>query len=63
MPGLSIALACLVGDLAFLTATILHNPIKVTTVSPEYLLAMKLMSARYGEKDYEDIRFLLGKTP
>ncbi|MCL2494840.1 MAG: hypothetical protein FWE98_04195 [Oscillospiraceae bacterium] len=56
-------MACLVGDLAFLTATILHNPIKVTTVSPEYLLAMKLMSARYGEKDYEDIRFLLGKTP
>ena len=35
--------------------------LKVTTVSPEYLLAMKLMSARFGEKDYEDIHFLLGK--
>jgi len=35
--------------------------LKVTTVSPGYLLAMKLMSARYGEKDYEDIRFLLKK--
>lgn len=33
----------------------------VQTVSAEYLLAMKLMSARYGEKDGEDIRFLLGK--
>ncbi|MDR1978024.1 MAG: hypothetical protein LBQ42_04755, partial [Synergistaceae bacterium] len=28
----------------------------VQTVSAEYLLAMKLMSARYGEKDYDDIR-------
>ena len=33
--------------------------LKVTTVSPEYLLAMKLMSSRFGEKDAEDIRFLL----
>ena len=33
--------------------------LKVTKVSDEYLLAMKLMSARYGETDYEDIRFLL----
>jgi hypothetical protein len=35
--------------------------LKVTVVSPEYLLAMKLMSARFGEKDYDDIRFLLEK--
>jgi len=28
---------------------------------PEYLLAMKLMSARYGEKDAEDVYFLLKK--
>jgi hypothetical protein len=33
--------------------------LKITTVSPEYLLAMKLMSSRIGEKDAEDIRFLL----
>lgn len=35
--------------------------LKVTVVAPEYLLAMKLMSARYGEKDAEDIRFLIKK--
>jgi len=35
--------------------------LKITTVSPQYLLAMKLMSARFGEKDYEDIHFLMGK--
>ncbi|MCL2088985.1 MAG: DUF6036 family nucleotidyltransferase [Oscillospiraceae bacterium] len=35
--------------------------LKVTVVSPEYLLAMKLISARYGEKDFEDIVFLLRK--
>ena len=35
--------------------------LRVQTVSAEYLLAMKLMSARYGETDYEDIRFLLNK--
>ena len=35
--------------------------LKVTTVAPEYLLAMKLMSARQGEKDIEDIGFLLNK--
>lgn len=35
--------------------------LKITTVSPEYLLAMKLMSARYGEKDSEDILFLMKK--
>jgi hypothetical protein len=33
----------------------------VQTVSAEYLLAMKLMSARYGERDHDDIRFLFGK--
>ena len=35
--------------------------LRVQSVSAEYLLAMKLMSARYGEKDYDDIRFLLHK--
>ena len=35
--------------------------LRVQTVSAEYLLAMKLMSARYGEKDYDDIRFLLNR--
>jgi hypothetical protein len=35
--------------------------LNIQTVSAEYLLAMKLMSARYGEKDYGDIRFLLKK--
>jgi len=35
--------------------------LKITVVSPEYLLAMKLMSARYGEKDMDDILFLMEK--
>ncbi|MDR0325074.1 MAG: hypothetical protein LBI19_03140 [Oscillospiraceae bacterium] len=35
--------------------------LRIQTVSAEYLLAMKLMSSRYGEKDYDDIRFLFGK--
>jgi predicted nucleotidyltransferase len=35
--------------------------LKVTTVSPEYLLAMKLMASRQGEKDMSDIAFLLDK--
>ena len=35
--------------------------LKITAVTPEYLLSMKLMSARYGEKDAEDIRFLMNK--
>jgi hypothetical protein len=35
--------------------------IVVTTVTPEYLLAMKLMASRYGEKDAEDIAFLMKK--
>ena len=37
------------------------NGLRVQTVTAEYLLAMKLMSSRQGEKDYEDIRFLLNK--
>jgi hypothetical protein len=35
--------------------------LNVQTVSAEYLLAMKLMSARHGEKDHEDICFLFQK--
>ena len=35
--------------------------LKVTTVSADYLLAMKLMSARFGETDYGDIKFLMEK--
>jgi len=33
----------------------------IQTVSTEYLLAMKIMSARYGEKDSDDILFLMNK--
>jgi len=40
---------------------LIMDGLKVTVVSPEYLLAMKLISARYGEKDAEDIRFLIKK--
>jgi CRISPR-associated endonuclease/helicase Cas3 len=35
--------------------------LKVQTVSAGYPLAMKTLSARYGEKDYEDILFLMDK--
>jgi len=35
--------------------------LKITVVAPEYLLSMKLMSARYGETDADDIRFLFKK--
>ena len=35
--------------------------LRITVVTPEYLLAMKLMSARYGETDAGDIRFLMSK--
>ncbi|MDR1523256.1 MAG: hypothetical protein LBS29_04830 [Endomicrobium sp.] len=35
--------------------------LRIQTVSAEYLLAMKMMSARYGEKDREDILFLFNK--
>ena len=34
--------------------------IEITTASPRYLLAMKLMAMRFGEDD-EDIEFLLGE--
>jgi len=33
--------------------------LRITSVSADYLLAMKLMSARYGETDYRDISFLM----
>ena len=36
------------------------NGIEVTTASPRYLLAMKLMAMRFGEDD-EDIEILLGQ--
>ena len=35
--------------------------LKISTVSADYLLAMKLMSARFGETDYDDIKFLMKK--
>ena len=35
--------------------------LQVQAVTTEYLLAMKLMSARYGEKDYDDVKFLFNK--
>ena len=35
--------------------------LKVTTVTSEYLLAMKLMSARFIGQDYNDIKYLLNK--
>jgi Nucleotidyltransferase of unknown function (DUF6036) len=35
--------------------------IEITTASPRYLLAMKLMATRFGEDD-EDIRLLLGEA-
>ena len=35
--------------------------LKISTVSADYLLAMKLVSARYGETDYGDIKFLIQK--
>lgn len=37
--------------------------LKVSTVTPEYLLAMKLMSSRVGGQDYSDIKFLFDKLP
>ena len=33
----------------------------INVVTTEYLLAMKLLSSRQGEKDLEDIRFLINK--
>jgi len=35
--------------------------LRINTVSAEYLLSMKLLSARYGETDYDDIDFLIKK--
>ncbi len=35
--------------------------LKISTVTPEYLLAMKLMSSRVEGQDYNDIKFLLRK--
>ena len=35
--------------------------LKIATVTADYLLAMKLMSARFGETDYDDVRFLMQK--
>ena len=35
--------------------------LKIFTVYPEYLLAMKLMSSRYETNDYEDANFLCRK--
>ena len=35
--------------------------LRIQTITAEYLLAMKLVSARYGETDYDDINFLLNK--
>ncbi|MDR3012435.1 MAG: hypothetical protein LBU70_04415 [Chitinispirillales bacterium] len=35
--------------------------LKITAVTPEYLLAMKLMSSRVEGQDYNDIKFLLRK--
>lgn len=35
--------------------------LKISAVTPEYLLAMKLMSSRVEGQDYNDIKFLLRK--
>jgi len=40
---------------------IVLDGLKITVVSPDYLLSMKLMSARFGETDAGDIRFLMDK--
>jgi hypothetical protein len=50
-----------VGANAPIEEVIAWKGLKIQTVSAEYLLAMKMMSARYGEKDYEDILFLMNK--
>ena len=50
-----------VGDNASTEDFIALRGLRIQTVTAEYLLAMKLMSARQGERDYEDIRFLLNK--
>jgi len=38
-----------------------YDALKISTVTPEYLLAMKLMSSRVEGQDYNDIKFLLKK--
>lgn len=35
--------------------------LQINSISPEYLLAMKLLSARLSETDLEDVKFLLEK--
>jgi len=35
--------------------------LKISAVTPEYLLAMKLMSSRVEGQDYGDIKFLMHK--
>ncbi|MCL1805311.1 MAG: DUF6036 family nucleotidyltransferase [Clostridiales bacterium] len=50
-----------IGDNAPIEDYLVLNGLRVQAVSTEYLLAMKLMSSRYGEMDYQDIRFLLRK--
>jgi len=50
-----------VGDNAEIEDFTMLKGLRITTVSTEYLLAMKLMSARFGERDYDDIRFLVKK--
>ena len=48
-------------DEALVDEFMILNGLVITVVAPEYLLAMKLMSARYGETDAGDIRFLMSK--
>jgi len=38
-----------------------YGALKVSSVTPEYLLAMKLMSSRVEGQDYNDIKFLFNK--
>jgi len=38
-----------------------YDALKISSVTPEYLLAMKLMSSRVEGQDYNDIKFLLNK--
>jgi hypothetical protein len=53
------------GVKSFLTPTapredfMMLEGLRITSVTPEYLLAMKLMAARFGEKDSEDAKFLM----
>lgn len=38
-----------------------HKNLKISAVTPDYLLAMKLLSSRVEGQDYNDIKFLLRK--